>query len=97
MLENAQGPPCRAHAMLGDEGGDDSPFDALLLNSRVNPIDDFCASEQFHEDSQHLTSHAKFSPSSCPSLTHPLAYPNSGPAALKDSRFPPHVSRRLLR
>ena len=43
------------------------------------------------------TRHAKSSPSSCPSPTHPPAYPDTEPAALEDSRVPPHGPRRLHR
>ena len=64
-------------AVLGGGVVDESPIYALLTNSRLNPIDFLCSTNQFHEASQHLTSHAKSSPSSCPSPTHPPTYPNT--------------------
>jgi hypothetical protein len=64
-------------ALLGGGVVDASPRYALLANSRLNPIDFLCSRDQFHEASQHLTSHAKSSPSSCPSPTHPPTYPNT--------------------
>jgi hypothetical protein len=64
------------HAVLGGGVVDESPIYELLTNSRLNPIDFLCSTNQFHEVSQRFTSHAKSSPSSCPSPTHPPTYPN---------------------
>ena len=77
MLENAVRTPPSSARLLGGGVVDESPIYALLANSRLNPIDFLCSRDQFHEASQHLTSHAKSSPSSCPSPTHPPTYPNT--------------------
>jgi len=76
-IVNCRDSDARCGAVLGGGVVDESPIYALLANSRLNPIDFLCSRDQFHEASQDLTSHAKSSPSSCPSPTHPPTCPNT--------------------
>jgi hypothetical protein len=46
--------PLAPHTLLGGDDVDETPIYALRTNSRLNPIDFLCSTNQFHEASQHL-------------------------------------------